>query len=485
MRGIMARPTCFGLIVATRNIFNGALAEDARKQLLAKMDQLGYDYVIPPATATRNGAIETVKDAIICAELFRKESARIDGIVVVLPNFGDELGVVETILRARLDVPVLVQASDDENDKVSLAQRRDSFCGKLSVCNNLFQNGISFTDTATHTCAVDSAAFAEDLRRFAAVCRTVRGLKSARVGQIGTRPGAFRTVRYSEKLLQATGIVVEPIDLSEILERARKVPAGDGDLAAKIAAIRAYGRLAPDVPAERLERQARFGLVVERWMDENELDASAIQCWDSIQYNYGCASCLSMSMMGEGGRPSACETDIAGAVSMYALLLAGGNPPGFLDWNNNFAGHPDKCVGTHCANYPKSFYGTEPEIGTLDILGNTIGREHCFGAVKGKVQPGEMTFFRISTDDTEGRIKGYVGHGRFTADPYGMDGGIAVCEVPRLRKLMATLCANGFEHHVAMARGSWAPVLREATEKYLGWALYDHTGGDPEAAVLL
>ena len=406
MRGIMARRTCFGLIVGTRNIFNGELAKEARKQLLAKLDKLGCDYVIPAEGATRNGAIESVKDAALCAELFRKESARIDGIVVVLPNFSDELGVVETLMRARLDVPVLIQASDDENDKVSLSQRRDSFCGKLSVCSNLFQNGIRFTDTATHTCAVDSPAFSADIARFAAVCRTVRGLRTARVGQIGTRPGAFRTVRYSEKLMQATGIAVEPIDLSEILGRANKVKADDPDLKAKLAAIKAYGRLAPDTVAERLERQARFGLVVERWMDENDLDASAIQCWDSIQYNYGCASCLSMSMMGEGGRPSACETDIAGAVSMYALLLAGGNPPGFLDWNNNFTGHPDKCVGTHCANYPKSFYGTEPEIGTLDILGNTIGREFCFGAVKGKVQPGEMTFFRISTDDTAGRIKG-------------------------------------------------------------------------------
>lgn len=483
MRGIMARPICFGLIVATRNIFNGKLAEEARRQLLDSLVGLGIDYVIPPTTATRNGAIETVKDAMICAELFRKESDRIDGIVIVLPNFGDELGVVETLVRSRLDVPVLVQASDDENDKVSLDRRRDSFCGKLSVCNNLFQNGIRFSDTSTHTCAVDSRTFTEDLLRFSAVCRTVRGLRTARIGQIGTRPGAFRTVRYSEKLLQATGIVVEPIDLSEIFERANKVHADDGDLQARLADIRAYGKLAPGTAAGHVERQARFGLVVERWMDENELDASAIQCWDSIQYNYGCASCLSMSMMGEEGRPSACEADIAGAVSMYALLLAGSNPPGFLDWNNNFAGDPDKCVCTHCSNYPRSFFGTEPEIGTLDILGNTIGRERCFGALKGKVQPGEMTFFRISTDDTAGRIKGYVGHGRFTGDPYSMDGGIAVCEVPRLRKLMATLCANGFEHHVAMARGSWASILREATGKYLGWAIYDHRGEDADEAV--
>ena len=485
MRGIMARPTCFGLIVGTRTIFNGELAKQARRQLLARLDSLGYDYVIPAELSTRNSAIETVKDAILCAELFRKEMDRIDGIIVVLPNFGDEVGIVETLVRARLDVPVLVQASDDENDKVSLALRRDAFCGKLSVCNNLFQNGIRFTDTATHTCAVDSPGFSADLARFAAVCRTVHGLSTARVGQIGTRPGAFRTVRYSEKLLQATGIVVEPVDLSEILARADKVKSDDPGLKAKLAAIGAYGRLASDALTPQVERQARFGLVVERWMDENELDASAIQCWDSLELNYGCAACLSMSMMGEDGRPSACETDIAGAVSMYALLLAGGSPPGFLDWNNNFTGHPDKCVGVHCSNYPKSFFGTTPEIGSLDVLGNSLGKESCFGAVKGKVQPGGMTFFRISTDDVAGRIKGYVGHGRFTEDAYGMDGGIAVCEVPRLRKLMATLCANGFEHHVAMARGSCAPILHEATGKYLGWTIYDHTGGDADAAVLL
>jgi L-fucose isomerase-like protein len=481
----MARPTCFGLIVATRNIFNGELAAAARRQLLDVLNRLGYDYVIPPEHATRNGAIETVKDAALCAELFRKESDRIDGIIVVLPNFGDELGVVETLLRARLDVPVLVQASDDENDKVSLALRRDAFCGKLSVCNNLYQNGIRFSDTVTHTCAVDSPAFAEDLKRFAAVCRTVRGLRSARIGQIGTRPGAFRTVRYSEKLLQGTGITVEPVDLSEILARAEKITTADGALQAKLADIEAYGRIDAGTAKERVERQARFGLAVEQWMDENDLDASAIQCWDSLQYNYGCASCLSMSMMGEAGRPSACEADIAGAVSMYALLLAGGNPPGFLDWNNNFAGHPDKCVGVHCSNYPKSFFGTLPGIGTLDVLGNTIGRDACFGAVKGKVQPGEMTFFRMTTDDAAGRIKAYVGQGCFTDDAYAMDGGIAVCEVPHLRKLMATVCANGFEHHVAMARGSWASILREATEKYLGWTLYDHTGGDDDRAVQL
>jgi L-fucose isomerase-like protein len=485
MNGIMNRPTRFGLIVGTRNIFNGNLARNARTELLSVLKGLGIEYVIPPENATRNGAIETVKDAALCAELFRAERDTIDGVVVVLPNFGDELGVVETLLRANLDVPVLVQASDDENDKVDLTSRRDAFCGKLSVCNNLYQNGIKFTDTTRHTCAVTSSEFAEDLKRFAAVCRTVKGLRTLRVGQIGTRPGAFRTVRYSEKLLQMTGISVEPIDLSEIFAAAERIDSKDAEFQEKIDRIRSYGKIVPGIPRELIEKQAKLGLAIDRWMDTNDLDASAVQCWDSILDNYGCAACLSMSMMGESGRPSACETDIAGAVSMYALLLAGGSVPGFLDWNNNFAQDANKCVCTHCSNYPKSFMGNEIEIGNLDVLSTVRDPKSCFGAIKGHVATGKMTFFRISTDDTNGRIKAYVGEGAFTDDPYGMNGGIAVCEIPRMRKLLATLCANGFEHHVAMARGAFASVLNEATGKYLGWTVYDHTGGDPDAAVIL
>jgi L-fucose isomerase-like protein len=179
-------------------------------------------------------------------------------------------------------------------------------------------------------------------------------------------------------------------------------------------------------------------------------------------------------MMGERFMPSACEVDVAGAVSMYALLLASGLPPGFLDWNNNYGDEMNKCVNTHCSNFPKSFFGVTPEIADLDILGETLGRENCFGAVKGKVAPGPMTYFRISTDDQRGVITSYLGQGEFTDDPFDMDGGIAVCKVSNLRSLLAHICQNGFEHHVAMTRGHVADVLKEVVGKYLGWELYHH-----------
>jgi L-fucose isomerase-like protein len=464
----------FGLIVGTRNIFNSKLAKEARVVLLDKMQKLGYDYIILPGEETPTGNIETVKDAQKCARLFSDNRDKIDGIIVVLPNFGDELGIVNSLHLAKLNVPVLIQACDDDNDKVDVYSRRDAFCGKISVCNNLYQYGIPFTDTTTHTYPLESEQFDKDVDYFARVCRVVNGLRNARIGAIGARPGAFQTMRASEKLLQHTGITVLPIDLSEIFGKAEKIDNQAADLVKKIQEIRDYGTIPTYIQEEKVYLQAKFGLAVENWVMENDIDATAIQCWESIQKNYGCASCLTMSMMGEKFMPSACEVDLAGVVSMYALLLASGVPPALLDWNNNFAQDRNMCVCTHCSNYPKSFMQNELEISNLDILGTVLGDEDTFGAIKGKVAPGPFSYFRMSTDDVRGKIKSYVGEGEITDDPYGMDGGIAVTKVENLQKLLKYICKNGFEHHVAMSRGLVANVLEEAVGNYLGWELYRH-----------
>lgn len=466
---------CFGVIIGTRAYFNSALAKDVRKQLLKTIEEQGYDYVILPedATPTGSSSIETREDGIKCAELFRQNRDKIDGIIVSLPNFGFEIGIINAISIADLNVPVLVQACDDENDKVDLDSRRDAFCGKISVCNNLYQYGIPFTDTTLHTYSIYSDLLAKDINRFASVCRVVNGLRHARIGAIGTRPAGFQTVRASEKILQATGITVVPVDLSEILGAARKIEDADAELIQKVEEIKKYAKV-PQKYSEKLVLQAKFGVAVERWMNANAIDAVAIQCWDSLEQNYGCAACVTMSMLGEKLIPAACEVDIAGAVSMYALTLASGRQSALLDWNNNFAEDRNKCVCTHCGNFPKSFIMNDIELGTLGVLGRTLGKVHTFGAVYGKVKQGDFTFFRISTDDTKGCIKSYLGEGSITDDPYGMDGCIAVTKVDNLQTLMKYICKNGFEHHVAMCRGNVKDILQEAIESYLGWNLYVH-----------
>ena len=126
---------------------------------------------------------------------------------------------------------------------MTIAFRRDSFCGKMSACNNLRQYGIPYSITTLHTETPDSPEFAKDLQWFAGVCRVVNGLRNLRVGAIGARPTAFNTVRYSEKILESHGISIETLDLSEVLGRIERMKDNDDAAQAKLAAIKKYVRL--------------------------------------------------------------------------------------------------------------------------------------------------------------------------------------------------------------------------------------------------
>ena len=463
----------FGVVVTSRSCFPDHLAVEARKMILKKLDSMGFSSVIVSERDTPLGVVQTYSDAVKCADLFQKNRNRIDGVIAVLPNFGEETGVSAAIDQAQLQVPVLVQACEDSLEKLQIENRRDAFCGKLSLCNNLYQRGIRFTNTTTHTCSIDSDVFTKDLEFFAAVCRVVKGLSHARIGAIGSRPDPFHTVRYSEKLLQAYGITVSAVDLAEIIFKSREMGMTP-EVSQKAEAIKNYGKIAPQYGEEDIIRQAKLCMVIEDWVRENQCDATAIQCWNALEQYYGCAPCLAMSLMGERGLPSACELDVLGALTMYAMNLASGEPSGYLDWNNNYAEDRDKCICLHCSNFPKRFAKAEMEISDLDVLGTTLGAENCFGACKTRVAAGPMTFAKITTDDRNGKIKAYVGEGEFTDDPAETKGGVAVCHVRGLQNMMKYITKNGFEHHVAMNRSSTADVLEEAFGNYLGWEVYRH-----------
>ena len=467
---------CFGVIIGTRAYFNSELAKDVKKQLLKVLEEQGYEYITLPedATPTGSSSIETLEDGTKCAKLFREHRDEIDGIIVSLPNFGYEIGIINAISRAELNVPVLVQACDDENDKVDLDSRRDAFCGKISVCNNLYQYGITFSLTSLHTYSIYSDTLVSDINKFAATCRTVNTLRHCRIGQIGTRPLGFNTCRASEKLLQRTGITVVPADMSELIFAAQKVADDDVRLTQKIKDIHAYAQV-PQSYEDKLKVQAKFGVAVEEWVKENQVDALALQCWDSLEKNYGAAPCITMAMLGDMGIPCACETDITGAVSMLALHLASGKASAIADWNNNFAEDRNTCVCTHCGNFPRSFIGNgDLKLTPLGVLGRQLGKVRTFGAIDAKVSAGDFTFFRISTDDPAGKIRAYLGNGNITNDPYGMDGCIAVTHVDHLQKLMKFICRHGFEHHVALVLTGVVDILKDAIENYLGWDLYVH-----------
>ena len=456
-----------GVIFGSRDFFPIHLVKEARQDILSVFNELNIDGIMLEENETRYGCVETYAHAKACAELFSANRKRIDGILVVLPNFGDENSIANTLKLSGLNVPILVQAYPDDLGAFNLERRRDSFCGKISVCNNLKQYGYDFTLTSQHTSQPQSESFKQDLRNFIGVCRTVNGLRNVRIGAIGARPGAFNTVRYSEKLLQASGISVTTVDLSEILGAANRLADDTSSVKSKLEEIDSYAKHST-VPSAAMLRMAKLGVAISNWMGENDLQATSLQCWNSLQKNYGVNACTLMSMMSNQFMPSACETDTIGVVSMYALQLASNSPAALVDWNNNYADDPEKCVLFHCGNLAKTFI-PEGEIRTADILGTTLGAENTYGAITGRVLSGPMTYVRVSTDDIHGKIKVYTGEGDLTNDPLDTFGSRAVAHIPKLPDLLNYICTNGFEHHVAITMSSVSSILRESFSTYLKW----------------
>ncbi|MGB3008486.1 MAG: L-fucose/L-arabinose isomerase family protein [Chitinophagaceae bacterium] len=461
-----------GVIIGNRDFFPDKLVAEARTEILDLFKQLNITPVMLSDADSKLGGVETFAEAQKCAALFKKHADEIDGILVVLPNFGDEKGVAETIKLSGLTVPVLIQGYPDDLGKMDVVNRRDAWCGKISVCNNLYQYGIKYSLTTKHVVSPRDESFITDLKNFTATCRVVNGLRKVRIGAVGARPTAFNTVRYSEKLLQRNGISVTTVDLSEILGNANKLTADDKAVKEKLEKIHAYTNTGL-TPPDKLVQIAKLDVVLADFMQENSLDATAIQCWTSIQKNYGCNVCTSMSMMSENMLPSACEVDVTGTLTMYAMQLASGSPSALVDWNNNYADDDTKCVLFHCGNWAKSFL-PDITISTAPILGTSVGTENTYGALDGRTPAMPLTYGRISTDDCKGVIKAYIGEGELTDDALKTFGNRAVAQINNLQGLMNYVCRNGFEHHVVMNTSKTAGVLKEAFENYLGWETYHH-----------
>src|SRR5438046_3824562 len=338
-----AKKMTMGVIVGDGAFLPDHLAKRGREEMIRALESAGMEAIVLNPEESKYGAVESREESRRCADLFKQNGDVMDGVIVTLPNFGEERAIADTLRLAELRVPVLIQATPDDAKKMTIASRRDSFCGKMSACNNLRQYGIPYSITSLHTEAPDSPEFAKDLEWFAAVCRVVNGFRNLRIGAIGARPAAFNTVRYSEKILESQGISIETLDLSEVLGRIERMKDNDDLAQVKLAAIQKYVD-STNVPHVALLKMAKLGAVVDQWMAPTEVSIGAVQCWTSIEENLGVVPCTVMSMMSDSLLSSACEVDICGDLGMHALRLASQSPSALLDWNNNYGADPDKAV---------------------------------------------------------------------------------------------------------------------------------------------
>jgi len=456
----------FALCIGNRGLFPASLLADARDDMSRTLKALGHQVLMLDPSATRHGAVETPKEGRLFADFLQRHRGKFDGVILCLPNFGDENGAVAALKDA--GVPILIQAYPDQLDKMAPELRRDAFCGKFSIMDVFCQHGVKFTTLKPHTVHPEDEQFAANIEYFDRLCRITSSLKNLTVGAIGARTTAFKTVRIDELALQRYGVTVETFDLSDLFSRIESLEDNNPLVAGKTRQLKDYTRW-DGVPERSLLTIAKMGVAIDRIVEENQLDALAIRCWIEMQEQLGISPCVLLSEMNDRGLPAACELDIGNAVIMTALSRASGTAAACLDWNNNYAEDPEKCILFHCGSMPQSMMREKGRVTDHEILKNSVGPGRGYGCNVGRIAPMPMTFGSLLSED--GKLKVYLGEGRFTDDPIPPDffGCAGVAHIDALQDALQTIGQSGFRHHVSVTEGHLLEPAKEALAKYLGY----------------
>ena len=454
----------FALYFANRGFFPESLISGAREELTQAITKAGHGTLIMDASLTRNGAIETAEEGRMYAKFLREHEGQFDGVILCLPNFGDENGAVPALRDA--NVPIFIQAYPDEIGKMDFDHRRDAFCGKFSIEDMFNQYGIRYTVLTPHVVHPLSDAFQENLRDFAAVCNVVKRCRRYVIGGIGARTTAFKTVRCDEMALEKYGITVESHDLSELFARIKGMKEGRDALKEKKNELRAYADFSK-APAERFDTIARMAVAIEDMISEYHFDTVSIRCWNEMHQQLGVAPCAILGMLNDAGIAASCEMDIANIIPMRALESASGVPAALLDWNNNYGDDPDKCILFHCGPVARALMTAPGTIAVHKMFAKNADPDEGWGVNEGRIKPMPITYASAATMD--GKIWTYAGIGEITSDPVEKEffGCAGVAKIEGLQKKMIYMGKNGFRHHTSLTEGHVLTAIEEAFKTYL------------------
>jgi L-fucose isomerase-like protein len=458
--------TTFALFFGNRGFFPASHQKEAREELPRIFGKLGHETMMMEESATRHGAVETPREGEAYARWLRENEGKFGGVILCLPNFGDETGAIAALKN--VDVPILIHAYPDEMEKMAPEVRRDSFCGKFSIMDVFCQYGRTFTAIEPHVVAPSTDRFVANVAYFDKVCRVTNGMKNLVVGAIGARTTAFKTVRIDEIALQRHGITMETIDLADVFARVNALSGTEAACRDKANALQGCASW-KGVPTQALETLTKLGVAMDQVVEEYQMDAVAIRCWIEMQQQLGISPCVLLGELNDRGVTAACEVDVGNAVAMHALSLASAGPSTCLDWNNNYADEDDKCILFHCGPVPPSLMTAQGQIEDHAILANAVGKGCSYGCNVGRIAPTEMTFGSMVTE--AGSLRFYLGEGQFTEDTIPTDffGCAGVAQIEKLQKVLLHVGKNGYRHHVSVTPGTHGAAVQEALTNYLGF----------------
>lgn len=462
----MREKTTFALCFGNRGSFPEKLIFSARKEITEFLNNLGHKTLMLDENATKYGAVDTAADGRIYADFLEEHKGEFGGVILCLPNFGNETGAVSALQDC--GVPIFVHAYPDEINKMGFTERRDAFCGKFSVMDVFKQYGLPFTSFTPHVVHPSSEKFTDHIKTFDSVCRVVNGMRRMTVGAIGARTTAFKTVRFDELTLQKFGITTETLDLSEIIQRVENFDIKKVSYQAKADILKNYTSW-KGVPDKSFSNLVKLGVVLDEVIEEYQMDAIAIRCWIELQKQLKVSPCVLLSELNDRGIPAACELDVTNAVTMYALSLASGEPATLMDWNNNWGEEEDKCILFHCGPVPQSLMTAKGQVVDHQLLVKEVGIGCSFGCNVGRMAPNNITYSSAVTKD--GKLEFYLGEGKITEDviPEGYFGCAGVVQINNLQEHLKTIGYGGYRHHVSLTPGYVKQAIEEAFTVYLGY----------------
>jgi len=409
------------------------------------------------------GAVWNLDQAEIVADYFSRQ--HVDGIIIASLNFGDERSAVK--VAERLDVPVLLYATKEPPvpEGVSLARVSDSYCGTLSTASGLYRRKIPF-----HYAGIffhDEPEFLAAIEAFARAVSVVKGMRNARIGQVGLRPATFETVAYDETaMVRKFGQNVIVSEVADIVRRAETFADDDQSVLEKIDEIRTEVAQVT-VSDAYLVKAAKMELALTEFFSKNKLSAMGMHCWPSIQAQYGFSTCALFGRLTGQGMLTACEVDVLGSLAMLVNYRAalGETVPHFIDWTIQHREDDSRFLAWHCGNAPVCLADNPAKTAIRargDMEGTQIAMESDTqaGLYQFQLKPGMVTFCRLQEYDDEWKM--LITTGEIVPSDENLAGTWAWVRVPNHAQLYRTLVEEGFVHHASMIHGDQADVLRMA-----------------------
>lgn len=438
-----------GYAPTRRRIFSVEDALKYKKLIADKLTELEVEFV-DIEDINEEGLLRCAEDVNSVIKKFK--DAEVDAVFFPHCNFGSEHSCGK-VARA-LGVPVLLWGPRDEAPLEDGSRLRDTQCGLFATGKVFRRMQVPFTYIPN--CRVEDKKFEEGLLNFVAAANVVKEFRSARILQISTRPADFWTMMVNEgELLEKFGIQVFPISMTELTERIKELAASENkDVDDTIKFINENMNVM--IPEESVRLVASLKVAMKYFADENECNAIAIQCWDSLQQALHIMPCCANALLTEEGIPVVCECDIHGAITAIMVQAAGmGKTPSFfVDWSVR---HPENENGEllqHCGPWPVCLAKEKP------ILGRPFAfDEHCPGSVAGELKSGELSILRFDGDNGEyGMLMGNAK----TIDGPWTNGTFAWIEIPNWPKVESMIVKGPYVHHGVGIHGNILPVIYEA-----------------------